>query len=94
MSLLVYLLLVCKIKHVHFVKKLVVAGFFALILNSAYLAASASPHMFYVANVFYHIMFGLLLIPTLLVEMGRIKRILHEIGGCGSLLGWSVHFSV
>jgi len=62
-----------------------------LILNSAYLVSFASPNMFYVANVFYHIMFGLLLIPILFIEMGHTKRVLHGIGGPGRLLGWSAY---
>jgi Tfp pilus assembly protein PilF len=82
------LLSVCKKHHVHFLKKLVVTGFFVLIVNSVYLASCASPTMFYVANVFYHVLFGLLLIPTLFVEMGRTRRTLLDVGGLVKHLGW------
>ncbi len=69
-------------------KKFLVAGFAVMILNSAYLGSFASPTLFYVANVFYHIIFGLLLIPTFFVEIGQIKRLLHKVGGYGKILGW------
>ena len=82
----------CKTKPLHFLKRLLIAGFFVLVLNSAYLASYASPTMFYVANVFYHVLFGLLLIPILFVEMGRTKRMLGMFSGCSRLLGWSAYF--
>jgi Flp pilus assembly protein TadD len=68
--------------------RLLLAGVSILIFNSIYLVCFASPNVFYVVNVFYHVIFGLILIPILFVEMGRIKRILNSIGGRGRLLGW------
>lgn len=64
-------------------KKLLTAGFFLLILNSAYLAVSASPTLFYMANLLFHVVCGLILIIPFARCGWRLLRCAPEGGSRG-----------
>jgi tetratricopeptide (TPR) repeat protein len=55
-------------------KRFFTAGFFLLILNSAYLGISASATVFYMANVLFHAVFGLILVIPFLRYGRRLLR--------------------
>ena len=58
-------------------QKLLLYGFFFLLANSAYLAATADPTIFYMTNVVLHLCFGVFLFVLFLIYMKNDFPIFH-----------------
>ncbi|NIR48779.1 MAG: hypothetical protein GWN55_05250, partial [Phycisphaerae bacterium] len=73
-------------------KKLLKAGFLLLIINSAYLASFASPDIFYMANVLFHVIFGVVIIvPFLVYGFRLLQRTTSELGQVGQVVGYAAY---
>ena len=71
-------------------RKLSLAAFLILLLNSAYLFSFGEPTLFYISNVLLHVGFGIVLIlPFCIYTYKKFKRVskLGQIGSIGIAIG-------
>jgi len=73
-------------------KKLLITGLMLLILNSAYLSVYATPSLFYMSNVLFHVLLGLaLILPFLVYGLHILRQSLELLGRKGKFLGWPAY---
>lgn len=67
-------------------KWLTAAGSVALLLNTAYIAAFASPTIFYMANVLAHVALGIVVALAALALLARHRELRSAVGASVALL--------
>lgn len=76
-------------------KKLAITGLMLLILNSAYLAVYATPSLFYMSNVLFHCLLGLVLIlPFLVYGLRVLRQSSDALGRPGRFIAWLAYGSM
>ena len=72
--------------------KLIAIFFIVLLVNTAYLAAFASPTIPYMTNVIFHVCSGTVLFVALLIALGRDEQLRKGIGAAVGFLALSTAF--
>src|SRR5258706_3283310 len=72
--------------NVRLLEGMITAAFLALLANSAYLAAFATPSLFYFANVALHVLLGIVLAVVAMRRAVRARDALSRIGWSAAIL--------
>ena len=75
------------------VKTIAAIGLIALLVNTAYIAAFASPTIFYMANVLGHVVLGIVVAVVGALALARHRELRSSTGAATTILATEEHLS-